>query len=174
MPAEQMPAAPNIKTNARESPKVRVRLILATLLLGLAGFIVLIPSQTDFHNGPRQNESAAIGSLRTLNTLEAQYAATHPEKGFACDLSLLNSAGKNNSTYDSTKALLTGAFSGYKCEIVGCEPDSHGVASHYRATAVPLRYAETGIRAFCSDESGQVFYDPNGSAASCLSMNRPI
>lgn len=169
-----MPAPPNIKANARESPKVGVRLILAALLLGLVGFFVLIPSHTDFHNGPRQNESAAIGSLRTLNTLEAQYAATHPEKGYACDLSLLNSAGKNNSAYDPTKALLTGVSSGYKFEIVGCEPDAQGVASHYRATAVPLRQAETGIRAFCSDESVQVFYDPGGSAASCLSMHRPI
>ena len=164
---------PNI-TNAGEFPKVGGRLILAVLLFGLVGFIVLIPSRTDFHNGPRQNESAAIGSLRTLNTLEAQYAAKHPEKGFACDLSQLKPAGKTISAYDPTETLLTGVWSGYKFEIVSCEPDSHGVASRYRATAVPLRRVETGIRAFCSDESGRVFYDPDGSAANCLSMCRAI
>jgi len=141
--------------------------VVAALLVGLVGFFLLIPSKTDFHSGPCQNESAAIGSLRTLNTLETQYRATHPEKGLTCELSLLDSA-------DATKSLLTGVLSGYRFEISGCEPDTHGVASHYRATAVPLRQALTGIRAFCSDESGRVFYDPNGSAEGCLSLNRPI
>jgi hypothetical protein len=173
MSDEEMPVPPSIKTSAREPRKLGVRLILAPLLLGLVGFIVLIPSHTDFHSGPRQNESAAIGSLRTLNMLEAQYARTRREKSFACDLSLLMSTGKLNSGNDPTETLLTGVSSGYKFEIVGCE-DAHGVASHYRATAVPLRRAETGIRAFCTDESGRLFYDPDGSAANCLAMHRPI
>jgi hypothetical protein len=37
-------------------------------------------------------------------------------------------------------------------------------------TAVPLSRMKSGVRAFCTDQSGNVFHDLNGSASECLAV----
>lgn len=162
--------------NESKKPKWKFWLKLFAICFGLAagGLVVFTAIFPDMHHGLGQNESAAVGALHTLNTLETRYANVHPGKGFVCDLSLLRPVANANDAFGSVGALLTGQWSGYRFEVNGCELDAHGIANHYRATAVPLKRGETGVRAFCSDESGQISLDPDGSAASCLSAHRPI
>lgn len=126
------------------------------------------PSFHDTHFGMAQNESAAVGSLRKLTSLENQYAAAHTDRGFACELTLLQPTEDMKETLGPSSALLTGKWSGYKFALVGCAPNASGVTTHYAVTAVPISPYRTGVRAFCSDESGSIFYDHTGSASECL------
>jgi hypothetical protein len=38
----------------------------------------------------------------------------------------------------------------------------------YRVVAYPLRINQTGVRAFCSDESSAIKVDSNGSTRGCV------
>ena len=69
-------------------------LALAGLILGyislpsvLILLAVLIPNMTRARAGA--NESAAMGTLRTVNTAQVTYSALYPEKGYAKDLATL-------------------------------------------------------------------------------------
>ncbi len=107
------------------------------------------------------NESSAVGSVRTLVTAEITYATEHPKTGYACSLSDLH------ELIDSQ--LAGGQKSGYVFEITGCTPDpTNGTIINYRVAAHPLNANQTGVRAFCSDESAVIHYDFGGSAERCL------
>ena len=148
-------------------------LILAITLIFLIVVAVLLFAPNKSHP-PRQNEFAAIGGLRRVNTLETQYAVAHTNRGFACELQLLQSREKVNDPYDPVVGLLAGEWSGYRFRIAGCAPEPNGIVNHYQVVAAPVEPGITGIRAFCTDQSGEVFYDPNGSASKCLALRRPI
>jgi hypothetical protein len=109
------------------------------------------------------NESSAVASVRTLNTAEISYAQLHPEIGFTCSLSDL--AG--DRLIDA--ALANGQRSGYAFELTGCAAGPEGEANvKYRVVAYPVRVHQTGVRAFCSDESDIVKVDSAGSSRNCL------
>jgi hypothetical protein len=44
----------------------------------------------------------------------------------------------------------------------------------YRAIAVPLEPGKSGVRAFCTDQTGALWYDPSGSPENCLATRRTI
>jgi hypothetical protein len=148
-------------------------LTVSLILLIVVTPLIFTPGYTDSHNGPRQNESAAVGSLRTVNTLESQYRAAHPNKGFACELSQLRPTEKVDAS-DPLMSLLTGTWSGYKFAIIGCGPEGGGTVTRYQASAIPIERSKTGRRAFCTDQSGKMFYDPDGLGSKCLASRRPI
>jgi type IV pilus assembly protein PilA len=148
--------------------------VVALILTIVVVLFINTPSFTDSHNGPRQNESAAVGSLRKINALERQHALRHATNGFACELSQLRSTDKANDQYDAIDAPLNGEWSGYKFILATCVAETSGIISHYQAVAIPVDPGKTGVRAFCTDESGELFYDPDGSASGCLSTRRPI
>jgi hypothetical protein len=143
-------------------------LSIAVIFL-FAVLLSLSPSFHDKHFGVAQNESAAVGSLRKLNNLEGQYAVAHADKGFACELTLLQPTEEMKEAYAT---LLTGVWSGYKFAVVGCVPGASGAVTHYAVTAVPVSPYRTGVRAFCTDESGDIFYDHSGSGSECLAARR--
>jgi type IV pilus assembly protein PilA len=151
-----------------------LKLSVGLIIPIFVALLIFTPIVTDRHSGPRQNESAAVGSLRKLNTLESQYSAAHANRSFACELPLLRPTERMNEAYDSTAALLAGEWSGYKFIVVGCAAETGGIVTHYQAIAIPIDPGKTGIRAFCTDQSGQLFYDPDGSASKCLASRRPI
>jgi type IV pilus assembly protein PilA len=106
------------------------------------------------------NESSAVASVRTINTAEISYSSEHPTAGFTCSLSDLS------SLVDSK--LVSGQKNGYAFELSGCTADDKGAMVHYQVAAYPVTRNQTGIRAFCSDESAVIRVDPNGSAQECL------
>jgi len=134
--------------------------------------IAFSPHFHDSHGGIRQNESAAVGSLREIHDLQSKYAAAHPNEGFACQLQRLRPA--EATAYDPTTALLAGEWSVYKFVLAGCTPTEKGIVVSYQITAVPIARGLTGVRAFCADESGTLFYEENGSATQCLSSRLPL
>ena len=140
--------------------------ILSAILLVFALTPRFLPS------GTRQNESAAVGALRRIHDLQNQYAATHPNEGFACQLQRLRQGDHTTNDYDPATVPLSGQWSGYKFVLVECAPTKNGIVIRYQLAAVPITRGLTGVRAFCMDESGTLFYTQSGSAAECLSSRK--
>jgi hypothetical protein len=103
---------------------------------------------------------SAIGSMRTLVAAETRFAKAHPSLGYTCMLSelppdpLIASPARN------------GQRNGYLFEITGCRENSGQEPNPgYTLTARPLH---KGIPAFCTDQSGILRSDENGSVEKCL------
>lgn len=96
---------------------------------------------------------------RTSNQL-LDYLTSHPDKGFACELLLLVPQERvENDGYNPLRFLSAGTMSGYRFEIGDCSTDAKGLTAHYQVSAVPAERGVSGLRAFCTDESGLIWYD---------------
>jgi len=149
--------------------------LFAPLLFLFLVLLVLSPSFHDRYFGVAKNEATAVGSLHNITALENQYSAAHPDKGFACQLPLVRPTKEQISgQYNPTEALLAGEWSGYKFAVIGCSPQPNGIVTHYQVIAVPAKPGTSGIRAFCTDQSGELFYDADASGSKCLASRQPI
>lgn len=144
---------------------------IAGLVLGYAGIafipVVLIIAAIAIPNLLRArmaaNESSAVASVRTLTAAEITYASSHRDAGFTCSLSDL--AGEQLISGE----LASGKKSGYVFELAACSSEAAGGANvKFQVVAYPLTPNQTGVRAFCSDESAVVKVDSGGSAQGCL------
>ena len=144
---------------------------IAGLVLGYMGIvgipIMLIIAAIAIPNLLRArmaaNESSAVASVRTLVTAERSYSTAHPNQGYTCTLSDLAGDHLINS------ALASGQRSGYKFELLNCTPDTSGSANlRFQVVAHPVTANQSGVRAFCSDESALIKVDSVGSAQGCL------
>jgi len=117
------------------------------------------------------NESSAVHLVKEINTAEGMYRTAYPDVGFTCTLS--NLGGNKSSAPSSDQAQLledrvtSGEVHGYRLELRNCvnsEADGH----KYQVVAYPVVRHQTGVRTFCSDESGVVRVDAGGSADDCL------
>ena len=135
---------------------------------------IFLPTFTD--TKVNFNEVAAAGRIRRIGALQFQYAKAHKETGFACELELLTPDQPEpiQENYHPDGFLTTGTQAGYKFAISGCHAETKGVVVHYQTTAVPAVPGKTGVRAFCADESGVIWYDSGGSATNCLTFRHPI
>jgi len=115
------------------------------------------------------NESSAIGNVRTIMVAEVSYASLHPQTGFTCNLSDLVSARLIDSRLGS------GRRTGYMFDLQNCTPEKEGgPAAHFQVIATPVTYNQTGVRAFCQDESGVLRMDSTGSAEGCITHGSPL
>jgi hypothetical protein len=124
------------------------------------------------------NEASAAQMVREIDTAEITYRSTYPDIGYTCTLSDLG--GKDGSSSPSAKRaqLLTdrvasGEVTGYRFELHNCvnsEADGH----KYQVVAYPVVRNQTGVRAFCSDETAVVRVDAGGSADDCLASGPPL
>ena len=142
--------------------------------LGVAGVpIILILAAIAIPNLLRAkmaaNESSAVASVRTIMTAEISYSSSHPQVGYTCELSDLGSDHLIEST------LASGQKTGYAFELAACAAEIEGGPNTtYRVMAYPLTKNTTGVRAFCSDESGVIRVDGGGSKRGCLENGRPL
>jgi type IV pilus assembly protein PilA len=142
-----------------------VLLIVGAVILVVILAAILIPGQ--IVSQLARDEASAMQSLHALRDLELRYAAAHPSKGFTCDFALLKTEAPSNGERIHQGFLFSDSFEGYKFSLTGCEVDPQGVAVRYKATAIPLFPGKTGVRAFCTDQTGELRYGVNGSAESC-------
>ena len=97
------------------------------------------------------NESAAVASVRTLNTAQISYNSAYPTVGFAPDMPSLG--GTSCAPPTSAGACLidtqlqSGTKSGYNFAMSGVTGTP---ASTYQVIATPLAPNQTGTRYFCS------------------------
>jgi type IV pilus assembly protein PilA len=118
----------------------------------------------------KANETSAVSSVRMLTTMENEYSSNYPQHGFACSLTALGGkAGSGAPTPESAQLinedLASGSKSGYTFTITGCNKQTINNVDQYNSyqiNAVPNSVGHTGNRGFCSDENGQIHYDPKG------------
>ena len=111
-----------------------------------------------------QNEQMTIWSLRTVNESEKAYAKA--QGGYACTLSALGKKGANTEALWDAQ-LVSGKKGGYIYAIPSCD------ASHYKIVAEPA-VADSGQRAFCSDEGGTIRAAVDGKGTTCLRSGETV
>ena len=149
---------------------------LIELLIVVA--IILIISAISIPNLMRArmsaNESSAVGSLRTINTAEIGYFTTYPTVGFTSLASL-------GGAQPCIPTAATGCFIDNFLATNGGGNGKDGYsftlqtaasAGGYGTLAAPLTLNQTGTRAFCSDQTGVIYY--NAGAATCTNANSPL
>lgn len=108
------------------------------------------------------NEASAVAMVRTVAAAETTYAVEHPQEGFTCSLSSLTDSNPR------VRGIVNGQRLGYVFELSGCTSDADGGAkTKYQIFAYPLRIHQTGVKAFCTDETGVVKADADGSPQQC-------
>ncbi|MGH9574968.1 MAG: prepilin-type N-terminal cleavage/methylation domain-containing protein [Candidatus Acidiferrales bacterium] len=120
------------------------------------------------------NEASAVGSVRTMVTASISFSSTYGD-GFPADITSIGTTGtaavscKNAELIDSV--LTSTIKSGYNFAILpgsvvvttvptGC---TAGYSDGFAAAAWPVTLGTTGQRAFCSDASGVIRFDPAGA-----------
>lgn len=159
-------------TPKRRWQKLFAPVLVVVAILSVAAYFM--PVLDGPNSGRAAREATAVGNIRKLADLQNRFSAAHPGKGFTCQLSLLKSTTPSTGDYDPERFLLLDTHSGYRIKLDGCDPDTKGLVSHYRATAVPVEPGKSGVRAFCADQSGALWYDNGGSADNCLARREPI
>jgi len=143
------------------SIRLKLLVVLGSLTLIVAGWIFLSRFMRLGYL------DSAIGSMRTLVAAETKYAQTHPEVGYTCSMSALQS-----DEFKIVEQLRNGTRNGYAFQIGGCQvADAKRPNAKYQLTARPLH---KGMSAYCSDQSGIVKYDEGGSVQKCLENGVPF
>jgi len=123
------------------------------------------------------NESSAVAAIRTLNTAEISYQSEYPKVGFACSLPALGGNGSSAPSADHAQLidqrLASGQKNGYRFELRNCIYDETD-GNKYQIVAYPLMGNQTGVRAFCSDQTGVIRVDASGSPDDCLTSGPPL
>ena len=119
------------------------------------------------------NESSAVGSIRTINTAQITYASTYTAVGYTC--SLMDLDGGEPYTEKSAGlidgVLASGQRSGYRFTLSNC---SGSPVEAYQVVAEPVAVGQSGVRAFCSDQTGVIRFTSDGSGATCLDSGQPL
>jgi type IV pilus assembly protein PilA len=115
------------------------------------------------------NEASAVGSVRTINTGEVNYAASCPAIGFSATLAELNTGALcagGKGIIDPV--LAANKKSGY---VFAYTPAQGGdlLNDTYTQTGVPATIGTTGQRSFYSDQTGVIRYDLTGAAPTVAS-----
>ena len=115
------------------------------------------------------NEASSVASIRTINTAEIEYNSAYPAVGFTCRLASLGGNGGSPSAERAQlidNLLASGRKSGYQFVLQNCV--NNETDHKYQVLAYPQARNQSGVRTFCSDESGVVRYIGDGSPEDCL------
>ncbi|HVO82289.1 MAG TPA: DUF4190 domain-containing protein [Terriglobales bacterium] len=152
-------------------------LAVAGLVLGYMGLaaipIILIIAAIAIPNLLRAriaaNEASAVNAVRQLDIAETTYSTAYPEQGYSCDLEHIVSYGELNPELGSGKR------TGYVFALQNCTAEQPGGPNtKFQVVAYPMSRNQTGVRAFCSDESGVIRFDSDGSPQACLESGSPL
>jgi type IV pilus assembly protein PilA len=155
-------------------------LVAAGILVVAVAIFVLIAVPTSRKMRQAANETSAIQSIRTINLAEDQYETTNPGQGYACTLQALG-GDPNSGPPSATSAqilqqdLASGTKAGYQFKIANCTKMSRNgsdIVTGYTIMAQPLTVGRTGDRTFCSDQSGEIKFDPTGGTNCTLSLSQ--
>jgi type IV pilus assembly protein PilA len=135
-------------------------LIVVAIILVIAA--IAIPSL--IKSKMAANEASAVGSVRTINMGEVNYATSCPAVGFSATLVELNTGNicrSGKGIIDNV--LATGKKSGYTFKYTPTKGGDR-LNDTYKDVAVPATIGITGRRGFYSDQTAVIRYTLNGSA----------
>jgi type II secretory pathway pseudopilin PulG len=157
---------------------------LAGLILGYAGITcipfliiaaIVIPNLLRARIAA--NEASAVASVRTINVAEISYLSAYPNVGYACALSNLGGSEQSSRSPDHARlidsALESGTKSGYRFVLQNCANSENG-RGKYQVAAYPVSRNQSGVRAFCSDQTAVIGFDNGGSPDDCLANREPL
>lgn len=145
-------------------------LIMGYISLATLPFILLIVAAIAIPNLLRArmaaNEASSVGVLRTINTANATYAGTY-KAGFASSLKALGGSSCGNPSKENAclidASLAGGQKSGYRFSYTSEDADQDGIIDKYFVEASPVSKGSSGQSTFCSDETGVVRKEADGS-----------
>ena len=140
------------------------------IVMAIIAILMLIAIPTVGSLKKKANELSAQKSLQTVLTAQNMYESNYPANGFACSMASLGGDPKAGAPSVTAAQLIqpdlaSGAKSGYIFNISNCTKVNLGGTDRitgYTITAVPQTVGATGDRAFCSDQSGIIKFDPAG------------
>ncbi len=121
------------------------------------------------------NEASAVAAIRTVNNAEISYREAYPNVGFACTLDSLGGSGMARSPEHSQlidDGLARGQKRGYRFAVENCVNTE--TEHKYQVIAFPQARHQSGIRTFCSDESGVIKTGEGETAEQCLSSGAAL
>jgi type IV pilus assembly protein PilA len=125
------------------------------------------------------NETSAIQTVRTIASAQVSYNVTYPANGYACSLAALGGDPASGVPTAQAAQLIdptlasTGQKSGYTFAITcgnKLTANNQDTYTSYQLTAIPQTVGKTGTRGFCSTETGELKYDPDGGP----NCNQPV
>jgi len=145
---------------------------LIELLIVMSVILILItlavPGYEAVHK--KTNETSAMNSVRAIHSAETEYNSQYPSRGYACTLAQLG--GKQGASVPTPDAaqllaedLAAGTKAGYNFTMKCGDKNTSAGVDQYNSVqiiATPIAVTKTGNRAFCSDESGTIRFDPTG------------
>jgi len=137
------------------------------------------------------NEASTVSALRTIKTAQITYAATYPTLGFAPDLTTLGPAPGGGVPSSSTadlvdRNLAAGVKSGYGFQDTaatdGCGSangqfaliTAGGANISFDAFACPISKNRTGIRNFCTSDTGAIHQSADPSTPCDFTAASPV
>ena len=133
----------------------------------------------DYLNGLRKEqnrgyERMAPTQVQMLAGAELNYSQKHPAQGYTCKLSDLfgtkyTALAVEQGAVLFDPAMAGGTKDGYVFSVGGC---TGSPATKFQISAVPEE-ADSGMKAFCADESGKLRFATDGQADTCLSSGEP-
>lgn len=147
-------------------------LIELLVVVAIIGIVTAIAVPVVLRARMAGNESAAIGSLRTINSAEAAYGSSAAAGGYASQLAVLAipCPGASVGFISADLSLDPSTKSGYLITLgpgsAAAGPDDcNATGTHvgYYVTAAPLSVGMTGQRAFASSSKSVIFYDTSGA-----------
>jgi len=147
---------------SNEKKSRNAKIVIICLVLVMSGWIIIPHFWHLFLLG---DVDSAIYTIRTLVAAESRFAEAHPQLGYTCAVSDLDSSATLRELAKS------GRRNGYAFELHCPTEDRPGPRLAFQVTARPL-YSE--LSAYCSDQSGVLRYDEQGSTAKCLQGGTPF
>jgi hypothetical protein len=117
-----------------------------------------------------QYEMMARMRISSVGMMEKEYAKRHPELGYSCKLADLSANERQGDDQAETPVPFNPEAAkevsdGFRLTISGC---AGAPVLKFKVTVVPEE-SDSGMKAFCADESDTVRFASDGTAASCLS-----
>ena len=131
-------------------------------------------SDPDYLKGlrDRQNKSVELMAsfgVQRIAQAESNYASKNPERGYSCNLGdLFSTAYKEGEGRFFSPELAKGEGDEYRFSVHGC---NGAPSSKFQVLAVPAD-PDSGLKVFCSDQSGTVRFLSAGKPSACLSSGQ--
>lgn len=154
-------------------------LVELLIVVAIIGIIAAIAIPNLLRARMSGNESAAIGSLRAINSGQTSYSTGCGQGGYATSLTVLGTpCGGGTLAFISPDLGMAGTVnkSGYVVTVtangVAGPNDLNGTATNtdYVASAVPLNIGSTGQRGFNVSSRDTIYVDPAGTATGTLPL----
>ena len=140
--------------------------------------LIAIPSYLNYVR--LANETSAVKSIQTISQAQTQFSMQYPVSGYACTLTALGGDPQSGPPSAESAEILppdlaSGVKSGYQFAISNCIKNSQNGTDRvtgFTIIAQPITVRKTGNRTFCSDESGQIKFDPAGGTNCTQSLGQ--